>query len=118
MFIKRPYYFLKRGYVYFLSPTGKQIPLHRRIVENYIGRKLKPNELVIHLNGDKTDNRIENLEIVDRREYMRGLRRFIKNSLRKELIELIRLLKEKGYSNYKIAKVLNISPTTAKKYSN
>lgn len=37
---------------------------HRLIVERHIGRYLKPNEFVHHLNYDKSDNRIENLQVV------------------------------------------------------
>lgn len=42
---------------------------HRRIMEEYIGRKLKENEIVHHKNGDKTDNRIDNLQIMTRSEH-------------------------------------------------
>jgi len=37
---------------------------HRLIVMEKIKRILKPNEIVHHRNGIKTDNRIENLEII------------------------------------------------------
>ncbi len=37
---------------------------HRIMVEKYIGRYLRPNEIVHHKNKIKSDNRISNLEIV------------------------------------------------------
>jgi hypothetical protein len=36
---------------------------HRCVVEAYIGRKLTKEEVVYHINGLRTDNRIENLMI-------------------------------------------------------
>lgn len=42
---------------------------HRYIMENILGRKLKRNEVVHHKNGDKSDNRLENLEVMTLSEH-------------------------------------------------
>jgi len=44
--------------------NGKYIKEHRLIMENHIGRILKKEEYIHHINGDHSDNRIENLQIV------------------------------------------------------
>lgn len=43
---------------------------HRRIMEEYLGRELTSNEVVHHINGDKLDNRIENLQVMTRAEHI------------------------------------------------
>jgi hypothetical protein len=48
---------------------GKFVYEHRWIMEQKIGRKLKRNEHVHHINGNPKDNRIENLEILSNADH-------------------------------------------------
>lgn len=44
---------------------------HRVVMERHLGRPLKKGERVHHVNGVKTDNRVENLEVLTHAEHMR-----------------------------------------------
>lgn len=71
----------KGDYYYALCPSHPNatkngyVLLHRVLEEYKLGRLLRPNEDVHHINGDKKDNRPENRQVIPHAEHAKLHRR-------------------------------------------
>lgn len=59
----------KDGYLVSTRKHTKYKLIHRLIMEKYLGRELRKDENIHHINGNKTDNRIENLCVLTNSEH-------------------------------------------------
>lgn len=70
-------YRIKEGYIQLLCPSHPAasgigyVYEHRLVVEENIGRYLITDEHIHHINGIKTDNRIENLQILSNSDHVK-----------------------------------------------
>lgn len=91
-----------------IQVNGKQVRLHRFIMEEHIGRTLSSNEIVHHINEDKFDNRLENLEILTRSEHLKKHPEILKSSIEKGTYNFCDNDIAEMYKNMSIDKIANI----------
>ena len=59
---------IHKGYRQFRLSDGLKYE-HRLVMEKFLGRQLSRSEVVHHVNGDRLDNRLENLQVMTPREH-------------------------------------------------
>ena len=79
----------------------KQMLMHRVIFEILLGRELKTNENVDHINGNKGDNRLENLRLGTSSDNARGFR--AKSKGKTSEFRGVQLLTRRGMVRWKAA---------------
>jgi hypothetical protein len=113
------------GTVFVIDGKNTSVRVHRVIAEVFIPNPDNKPE-VNHINGDKSDNRVENLEWVTKQENMDHYREFLNvvtlrgseigNSklTEKEVLEIRNKFIPRVYGRKQLAEEYNVSPATIK----
>lgn len=64
-------YLATNGYYYYSAGPHKDRQVHRVMMEQHLGSALGRHEIVHHKNEVKTDNRIDNFEVMSQSEHMK-----------------------------------------------
>ena len=59
----------KNTHYVLIRVDGKYVKEHRYVMEQHLDRKLLTTEEVHHINGDKFDNRLKNLQVLSKSEH-------------------------------------------------
>lgn len=110
-------------YLVVLCQNGikRQFMVHHLVADTFLNRQKHPNLVINHINGDKTDNRLSNLELVTIQENAAHARatglvkvgyESPKAKLTLDQVREIQKLKRLGWSNPKLGEIYNVSATT------
>lgn len=104
------------GYILILKPGHSRankgyVPEHTLVMEEHLGRGLEHDEVVHHINRIKSDNRIENLQVMTDKEH-----RALHLTDRKKPINTLKVVEliDEGYSLQSIATMLHLHPDTVR----
>jgi hypothetical protein len=98
---------------------GKKVDVHRLVAEQKLGRKLRPGEVVHHIDGNKLNNDPSNLQVMTARQHLRfhALQSGFgggKVRITPQQETAIRNYLKAGYPQRKIAEMLNVSRWTVR----
>ena len=71
-------YISKQGYLINCEDRDNKYEVHRKVMEEKLGRKLTSNEIVHHIDGNKLNNNPNNLELTNRSEHINKHRKDLK----------------------------------------
>lgn len=86
---------------------------HRKVMSRTLRRALRKDEIVHHVNGDKTDNRPENLMVMTQGEHVK----IHHQKLTPQVVKAIKGMQARGMRLHEIARDLSLSVSTVHKGS-
>lgn len=69
-----------QGYLVNCEDRNNKYHIHRKVMEEKLGRKLTSNDIVHHIDGNKLNNNPDNLELTDRKSHMNKHRKDLTKS--------------------------------------